>query len=162
MDVLILISIALVLLFGFVVMRGAPYLPTLRAQQQTALELLDLKKGQTLLELGSGDGRMLAYAASKGIKSIGIELNPVLVLWTRVRYWRYRKLICVSWGDFWLTSWPQSDGMYVFLLDKYMAKLDTKIIQYSGKKSYKVASYTFTIPDKKPVMTKNGIHLYHY
>ena len=46
----------LVISFGFVVFVGPPYLPTLDKQVRTALDLLDLKKGQTLLELGCGDG----------------------------------------------------------------------------------------------------------
>lgn len=162
MDVVIFVVLSLILLFGFVVLRGAPYVPTLRTQQATALELLRLRKGQTLLELGSGDGRMLAFAASKGIRSIGYELNPLLVIWTKLRYWRYRELIDVRWGDFWLAKWPPSDGMYVFLLDRYMARLDKKIIQYIGKNSYSVASYTFEIPKKKPVTSRAGVHLYHY
>jgi ribosomal protein L11 methylase PrmA len=69
----------LVILFGFVVAFGAPYLPTLRPQITMALDMLDLKKGQTLLELGSGDGRVMMAAAERGWNVIGYELNPLLV-----------------------------------------------------------------------------------
>ena len=54
-----------ILIFGFVVFFGAPYLPTFNKVQNTALDLLDLKPGQTLIELGSGDGRVMREAAKR-------------------------------------------------------------------------------------------------
>ncbi len=161
---MIIIVVLLIIfgLFSFVVFRGAPYLPTLKQQITDALNLLDLKEGQTLLELGSGDGRLLAAAARRGIYSVGYELNPILVLWTKLRYWKYRKFISVRWGDYWLAEWPKSDGMYVFLLQKYMKKLDKKVIQHSSHKHYKVVSFGFVIPNRKPAKQKNGLNLYHY
>jgi DNA modification methylase len=79
----------LLLAFGGVILRGAPYVPTLDPQARAALELLDLKPGQTLLELGSGDGKILVVAARAGLHVVGIELNPFLVAglcqdWTSV------------------------------------------------------------------------------
>jgi len=161
-DILIIILTFVILLFSFVILRGAPYLPTLKKQVQDALDLLDLKPGDTLLELGSGDGRMLRAAAMRGVYSVGYELNPLLVLWTRIYNWRYRKFISVKWGDYWNSKWPKSDGMYVFLLQKYMSKLDKKLIQYLDGQSYKVVSFGFTIPDKKPIKTIKGLSLYRY
>lgn len=170
MDFLIALVAIVILLFSFVILRGAPYLPTLKRQIEDALDLLELKEGQTLLELGSGDGRFLYVAAKRGVYSVGYELNPLLVIWTRLRYFRYRKFISVTWGDYWKTDWPESDGMYVFLLQKYMKKLDTKIVQYLSQpnticeqhKNYKVVSFGFTIPDRKPIKTKKGLSLYNY
>lgn len=149
-------------LFSFVVFRGAPYLPTLNSQVQEALKLLNLKPGQTLLELGSGDGRLLRAAAEQGIYSIGYELNPLLVVWSKLRHWRYRQFISVKWADYWLAQWPPSDGMYVFLLAKYMKKLDNKVIQYAKGKSYKLVSFTFEIPGRKIVKNRKGLRLYRY
>jgi len=162
MDFLIVLSIVVVLIFSFVIFRGAPYLPTLKQQIEDALDLLDMQRGQTLLELGSGDGRFLGAAAKRGLYSVGYELNPLLVIWTRIRYYKYRKFISVRWGDFWVSQWPESDGMYVFLLQKYMKKLDTKVVQYANDKPYKVVSFGFTIPDRKPTKTKKGLRLYVY
>lgn len=150
------------LLFAFVVARGAPYLPTLKQQTYDALDLLDLKKGQTLLELGSGDGRMMRAAAERGVYSVGYELNPLLVLYSRLRHWRYRRYMTVKWADFWTVEWPDSDGMYVFLLQKYMKKLDNKVIQYSKGKKYKLVSFGFIIPEKQPLSTNKGLSLYIY
>src|SRR5690606_15342477 len=126
---ILLLLASVILLFSFVLVFGAPYLPTLGRQQEVALELLDLKPGQTLLELGSGDGRMLVAAAKRGIRAVGYELNPLLFAYSWLVTRRYRRLVTVKCVNFWQASWPQTDGIYVFLLDKFMPKLHTKITQ---------------------------------
>lgn len=152
---------AVVLLFGFVVLFGAPYLPTRRQQINDALDLLALKPGQTLLELGCGDGRVLLAAAKRGIRSVGYELNPLLVLIAWAVTLRYRSLVKVRLGNYWHKSWPDADGVYVFLLDKYMQKLDRKLTN-EFKKPVKLVSFAFKIPNKKPAKTRGGLFLYKY
>ncbi len=175
LDILIVVGTALVIVFGFVVMFGAPYLPTLNREVEDALDLLDLQPGQTLLELGSGDGKVLLAAAKRGIHSVGYELNPLLVLWTKIRCWRYRSLVRVYAKNFWTAEWPHYDGAYVFLLQKYMKKLDKKIIQSldsdgaasgnqsaqgSGHRSVKVVVFAHKLTDRTPRKTIRGLSLY--
>jgi SAM-dependent methyltransferase len=149
------------LCFAFVILFGAPYLPTLRPQVHAALELANLKPGQTLLELGCGDGKVLIAAAQVGVKSIGYELNPLLafIAWVRTRrYHRHVKVVC---GDFWRAEWPTTDAVFTFLLPKYMNKLDTKIIRYHSK-PVKLVSFAFKIPGKHIDAEKQGVFLYQY
>jgi 16S rRNA A1518/A1519 N6-dimethyltransferase RsmA/KsgA/DIM1 with predicted DNA glycosylase/AP lyase activity len=151
----------LVLLFGFVLFFGAPYLPTRRAQAQAALDLLELKKGQTLYELGCGDGRVLKQAAEKGMNAVGYELNPVLVMVAWMNTIRYRQQVKIIWGDFWRADLSKADGIFVFLLDRFMTKLDDKM-KREITKPIKLVSYAFKIPGKKPVKYKAGMYLYEY
>lgn len=162
LDSLLLIVIVLILLFGLVILRGAPYVPTLKVQVDDVLDLLDLQAGQRMLELGSGDGRLLGAAAKRGIYAVGYELNPLLVAWTKIRYWKYRSHISVEWGDFWLKEWPESEGMYVFLLQKYMKKLDNKIVHYANKKHYKLVSNGFVVEGRQPAAERKSLRLYLY
>ncbi|HTE21682.1 MAG TPA: hypothetical protein VK674_01430 [Candidatus Limnocylindria bacterium] len=159
---LFLLALFFVLIFGFVIFFGAPYLPTLSKQKHIALQLLDLDPGQTLLELGSGDGTMVLAAAQKGIRVIGYELNPLLVLISIFRTRKYRKQVRIIWGNFWWQVWPRTDGVYVFLLDRYMEKLDKKITQNYPEQKVKLASFTFKIPNKKIAQEKEGVYLYLY
>ncbi len=129
MIILFWIGIFFILIFSFVIAFGAPFLPTLSARTEEALDLLDLKPGQTMLELGSGDGRILRAAAERGIYAVGYELNPLLVIWTKLIHWKKRKYITVHWGNYWRHKLPPTDGIYVFLLNPYMTKLDKKIEQ---------------------------------
>lgn len=161
MSVLLILAV-FISLFAVVLIRGAPYLPTMKTQVDTALDLLNLKNGQTLLELGCGDGRVARRAAERGLKVVGYELNPMLVLIARAYTWRYRGRVRIIWADYWRTDWPQADGVFVFLLDRYMQKLDKKIIQQYKNRPIKLVSIAFQIPRKKPRQTENGVHLYRY
>lgn len=161
MTVFWAIGLGLVFCFGLVVFFGAPYLPTLKKQTEEALELLDLKPGQILLELGSGDGRVLRAAAEEGIYAIGYELNPLLVAYSYFRHFKYRRLISLKWTNFWYSSLPESDGIYTFLHTRFMKKLDKKI-SHESTKPIKLVSYAFEVPGRKPQKTLGGLYLYSY
>jgi hypothetical protein len=145
--------------FSLVVLRGAPYLPTKRRQVATTLELLKLKPGQTLIDLGSGDGTVLLAAAKQGIKGIGYELNPVLCAIAWLRLWRYRRLVTIRLGDFWLSRLPECDGVFVFLIEHRMAQLRRKL-ETELTRPTMLASYTFELPGYQPVAERDGVRLY--
>jgi SAM-dependent methyltransferase len=161
-TVLLGVGIAVVLLFGFVVFFGPPYLPTRQRQTQTALDLLDLKPGQTLLELGSGDGRVARAAAARGLRVVAIELNPALVLLSRVVTWRYRRQVRVRWGSYFSLEWPPFDGIFTFMIGRQMAALDERIQAQRRGKPVRLASIAFRIPGKKAVAERRGVLLYTY
>jgi len=158
-----LAAIVLVLMacFCFVVLFGAPYLPTLSLQVDAALQLAGLEAGQTMLELGCGDGKVLIAAAKQGVNVVGYELNPLLAATAWLRTRRYRRQVRVVWGDFWRHPWPPAEVIFTFLLPKYMPKLDKKIMQYHSK-PVKLVSFAFKIPGRKTEAEKHGVYLYTY
>ncbi len=161
MSLFILVVILLVLAFGMVVIFGPPYLPTRRLQIETSLDLLALEPGQTMLDLGSGDGRVLLAAAKRGWKVVGIELNPVLVLTSKLLTWRYRRQVRVIWGNYFAVKWPKAQGIFTFMIGRHMAQLHERLTVWPHK-PVKLASFAFEIPGKKPVTQKDGIFLYEY
>ena len=161
LTVIGLVLLVLIACFGFVLAFGAPYLPTLTPQMHAALDLADLQPGQTLLELGCGDGKVLVAAARRGLNVIGYELNPLLVIVCKLRCWRYRHLVTVKWGDFWRSPWPAADAIFVFLLPKHMDRLDKKIIQYKHK-PVKLVSFAFSLPNREASAHKDSVFLYEY
>lgn len=158
---LIVVLLMLIICFGGVLLFGAPYLPTTQAQVSAALELVDLQKGQMLLELGCGDGKVVIAAAQQGLDVVGYELNPLLAMiaWLRTR--RYGNQVKIIWGDFWHKPWPQTEAIFVFLLPRYMSKLHKKIMQYPHK-PVKLVSFAFTIPERQPDNHQDGVYLYRY
>lgn len=160
-QIILLILLTIVGLFAFVIAFGAPYLPTLSPQIKIALDLADLKPGQTLLELGSGDGRVLLAAAERGINVVGYELNPLLALFSWLRTRKYGRQVRVVWGNFWKQDLPPADAIFTFLLNRYMAKLDSKIEQECVR-PVKLVSFAFEIPGRKPLKQRAGVFLYQY
>lgn len=155
----IIIALVVVLLCG-IVLFGAPFVPTKRAQIAAALELLDLKKGQLLYDLGAGDGRVALAAAKKGWRVVGYELNIFLFLVTLFRTRKYRRLVTVRLQSYWQADFSKCDGVYIFSSSRYMKRLDKKLAD--AKKGTKLASFAFQIIGKKYAEEKDGIFLYHY
>jgi hypothetical protein len=158
---ILILAILLLICFAGVLLVGAPYLPTLNRQIRTALELTGLQPGDTLLELGCGDGRVIIAAARQGFNVVGYELNPMLATIAWLRTWRYRRQVRIIWGDFWRRPWPPAEAIFTFLLPKYMTKLNKKVMQYSNR-PVKLVSFAFAIPGEKAVAQKNGVYLYKY
>lgn len=184
MAVVVVLGFLLVC-FAAVVFVGPPYLPTLAPQVKTALDLLDLKPGDTMVELGCGDGKVLVAAAQRGWNVTGIELNPVLVAVCWLRTLRYRKQVKVVWGNYWnIGKWPPAEGIFGFVLPKYMSKLDACIAGWLARTvvpartgarlqsksatetdtvtEVRLASFAFKIPGKAVAREERGVFLYLY
>jgi mycolic acid cyclopropane synthetase len=159
----VLLLTLIVISFGFVVFAGPPWLPTLSKQKSIALDMLALKPGETLLELGSGDGRVMLAAAERGLKVVGIELNPLLVIVSLYVTRRYRSQVRVIWGTYWGKPWPRADGIFTFMLPKYMGRLDERINKWLPPgKAVRLASFAFIVPGKEPIEERGGVYLYEY
>lgn len=164
MEIAVLVWLVLGLLFlifGMIPLKGAPWLPSLKLHRRAAFDLLDLKPGQTVIDLGCGDGRFLAAAAKLGYEAVGYELNPFMYAAAWIITFRYHDNITLKLGDFWKADISKADAVYVFLFDKYMMQLDEKL-RSEAKPGLKLASHTFKIPGKKIINQKSGIYLYQY
>ena len=59
------------------VQRDVPYVPTPEVVVKRMLQLVDLKKGEFMMDLGSGDGRIaIAAARDHGARAVGIDIDP--------------------------------------------------------------------------------------
>ncbi|HVQ44975.1 MAG TPA: hypothetical protein VMT30_08545 [Candidatus Saccharimonadia bacterium] len=161
MEAIALIALAIVLPFGIGAVLGAPYVPILHRDSRRLLEIANLKPGQTLIDLGSGDGRLLRAAAARGIRCIGYEINPYLVLISRLVCWRYRKLVTIHTADIWHVKLPPADVIYIFILDKYMARLHEKF-RTEITAPTRVISYVFQLPGQTPIHETHNTYVYQY
>jgi len=156
--VILLIVVAAFAVAGFL---GAPYVPILKRDYVPLLELSGLKPGQTLVDLGSGDGRLLRAAASRGIRAIGYEINPFMVFVSRIVCWRYRKLIKIHLANLWQIRLPPADAIYVFLMPRFMERLHAKFTVELTRPTT-VISYVFAIPGQKPIRQGANSYIYRY
>jgi SAM-dependent methyltransferase len=56
-----------------------PFVATPREIVERMLRMADVKAGDTLIDLGSGDGRIVIEAARRGAEGLGVDIDPSLV-----------------------------------------------------------------------------------
>lgn len=139
---------------------GAPYVPVHKVNQKAVFDLLELKKGETFVDLGSGDGRMLRQAASLGVKAIGYEINPVLWFLSTVLCLPKRKNITIKLRNFFYEDLSKADAIVVFLDSRFIAKLERKLEKESKKQ--RVACIAYNLPTKVASKEKDGVFLYNF
>lgn len=134
------------LIFVLTVFLGAPFVPTPSADVKRMLKLAGLKPGEILYDLGSGDGGIIIEAARNyGVKAIGIEINPILVYFSR---WQIRKLglqekVGVYWGDFFKKNLSQADVITTYLFQLTNNRLEKKFISELQPKT-RIVSKSFS------------------
>lgn len=151
--------------FLLIVFRGAPFVPTHHAAIQTLFRLHHFRKDDVLVDLGSGDGRVLVAAAQKGIRAVGYELNPFLVWYSRLKLRRFTPAPEVRLADFWLSPLPKGTAVvFVFLAKPFMAKLDSKLEREALRLGHDIllVSYGMKISSKTPESVDGGMVVYRY
>jgi hypothetical protein len=156
---------AIVLLFGFVVFRGAPYVPSQKRYVKQALsELYPLSDTDTLVDVGSGDGVVLRVASRFGARAVGYELNPALVAISRILSHGDER-VTVHLADFWLTKMPdETTVVYGFMVTRDMPKMVKKMQKESNRLNHTIHFLTYgnEIAGLKPDRTVGGYHRYAF
>ena len=163
MNTLIWVLFALVLLFGFVVFFGSPYVRTLRSDRKRVFdELYKLSADDLVVDLGSGDGVVLREISARGARAYGIELNPALVLISRFLSRRDSRVQIVL-GNLRTTVFPDDATLVYAFINTTHAETVGKIIQREsvriGRELY-VVSYGAKIPGLKIEKKKGAYTLY--
>lgn len=158
--IIAVVLVTFVLLAGVSIIRGAPYVPTHKSQIMLALKMLEKEKVRHIVDVGSGDGRMLIESAKRGIRSTGYEINPILYVVSKLRTRAYRDLITVRLADMWREKLPQdTDAVFVFTMGRYMPRLVKKIKKEGFSKMFLV-SYAFELEDLEATKNEGAIFLY--
>lgn len=143
---------ALAVFFGWVVFCGAPYIPSHKKDVNDAFSVLyKLDKSDLLVDLGSGDGRVLRQAVHKGARAIGYEINPLLVLIANcLSTKKYKNKTILS--DFWITPLPNDvTVVYAFSVSRDIKRL-TNLFQTEANrlgKTISVITYGFELYNLK-------------
>lgn len=113
-----------------------------------------------VIDLGSGAGRLLFMAAKYGARSTGYELNPFLVLWTRlIIFLKRNKEIKVFYRSIYDADIADADVIFLFLYPPHMKKLEAKIFN-EAKPEAKILSYVFQFHNYTPIANEEGIFVY--
>ena len=160
----------LILQIGFVIfffymciasVTGAPFVPTKNASADAMIRLAGIKKGDTLYDLGSGNGKLLFLAAQKGACAIGYEINPILVLLSNIRalFSSNRRHVRTVWKNFWHADIHDADVIFVYLLPWKMKRLADKL-KKELKPGTTIVSNSFIFPGWKIFRQDPANHIY--
>eukprot|EP00439_Symbiodinium_sp_Y106_P054209 s3096_g7.t1 len=125
--------------------------------------------GLRLVDFGSGDGRLVAAAAKHGMHATGYELNPYLVLWSRLRCFRALRAGPGSgqlrWANVWSADLRDADVVTVYgrpgdsFMEHAAKKLDEELPSNAA-----VVSHFFDVPgwERRLVQDVDGLKLYDF
>ena len=125
------------------------------------MKFASIKKNETIVDLGSGDGRLLIKSAKRGAKAIGYEINPFMVIISMI----HRKLegfenqIEIRKESLWKADLAASDVIFVYAKRKSMKKFEDFVFK-SARSGTRIVVNTNPFPNKKPEKEENGIFLY--
>jgi protein-L-isoaspartate O-methyltransferase len=123
----------------------AQYYPTPLTVVDRMLQLGGLKAGETMFDLGSGDGRIPILAAQKyKAKGIGVEFDDSLVRQSqdRVKALGLTSLVTIIHGDLLKQNYESADLITVYLLP-VGNELVTPILDRQLKKGARVVAHDF-------------------
>lgn len=144
MEWLAIILFLLLCSFAYAAWSAAPWVPTKKHDVERVRKLLALQPGETVYELGCGDGRMCLAMAENGAKAVGLELSVLQWLIAELRAWR-RSDVDIRLANLYRHDLSGADAIYMFLMPEVYAKLRPKF-ERELKKGTRVVSYVWPIP----------------
>lgn len=128
---------------------GAVYVSTSLKRIETLVNAVPMKKGQILVDLGCGDGRILRMASKKyGVTAIGCELNPMAFIKAKILCMGYKK-IQLKRVNFFKINLSDADFVFCYLFPDVMKLLSEKL-KKELKPGAVIVSFNFAMPDFKP------------
>ena len=149
-NIFLLFQFLFALFFFFLVLSfytGAPFVPTRTKASKRMIELAHISKGTRVIDLGSGDGKLLFLAASQGGVAIGFEINPFLVLFTNVKalFYPHGTHVHAVWKNFWNADLSNADVVLLYLIPWKMDQLEDKLLKETIPGT-KIISNSFIFP----------------
>ncbi len=144
--------------------RGALWVPTPLPTVRKMLSMADVRPGEVVYDLGSGDGRVIVNAARQfGARAVGIEVDPLRYLWTQlmITVFRLRGQVKVIWGDFFNQDLSQADVVTVYLQQETNLRLMNKLMR-ELRPGTRVVSHAFTFPGWQLIGQDEKAQLYVY
>ena len=129
------------------------WVPSPQALVDRMLDIAKLKPGETLIDLGSGDGRTVITAAQRGATAIGVEYNPNMVALSRENAKKAGVADRVTFieGDLFQADLSKADVITLFLLPDINLRLRPKLLDL--KPGTRIVSNSFDMGDWTPDQT---------
>lgn len=133
----------------------APYVVAPEHAVDKMLEAANLKPGETLYDLGCGDGRIVIAAAERyKVKAVGIEISESLAksVAEKVKKEGLQKRVTIIHGDFMKTDLSKADVVTLYLATTANDTVRPNLERFLRPHA-RVVSYDYPVPGWKPVET---------
>lgn len=130
----------------------APYVPTPQEVVDRMLELAEVRSGDVVYDLGSGDGRIVIAAARRyGVKAVGFEIDPALVKLSRsnVRAAGLEHLVEIREVDLQQADLSGASVLTLYLYPEANLRLRGPVMRQL-KPGSRVVSHQFSMGNWKP------------
>jgi len=126
------------------------WVPTSEALVEKMFELAGLTPDDYVMDLGSGDGRMILAAAKRGARGTGVEYNPDLVEYSRklANEQGVADRARFVQGDMYVADISKASVLALFLLPENLRKLTPNFLNL--RPGSRIVVNTFGIPDWTP------------
>ena len=145
-----------------------PLLKTPKSVLQEIVDTMDLKNGDRLVDLGSGDGSLLLKAHRQSMcECTGYDISPIMLILAKTRkvlQFPLDKKINFEAEDIFKVDLNKFTKIYCYLDQKSMEILKPKFEEFV-KKNGEIYSYRYGIKgmdNEKIITLKNEDHLYMY
>lgn len=126
------------------------YVPTPKDIVRRMLRLAGLRRGETLLDLGAGDGRVLIEGVRRfGARAIGVEIDPERLARIKERLTATRTEAEVIQADFMDVDVSSADVVAMYLSASVNANLAPKL-RSELKAGARVVSLDYVLPNWRP------------
>ncbi len=123
------------------------WVPTPEELIESMLDMAKVTPDDSLIDLGSGDGRIVIAAAKRGARALGIEFNPDMVALSKSNAMKEGVATKATFmqGDIFEADFSQATVITMYLLPDLNMKLRPKIL--AMKPGTRVVSHAFTMED---------------
>ena len=150
-------------LFGGGPALDVPYAETRTEAVEKMLDMAGVAPGDRVIDLGTGDGRMLLQAAARGAGGLGVDIDPVLVADANASAAAQGVADRVAFRtqDLFETPIADADVVTMFLLPEINLKLRPRLLS-ELRPGARVVSHAFTMGDWRPDLAERvgGSRLY--
>jgi len=138
---------------------GAPWLPVRKRDIKAAFDLVDVGANDLVIDLGSGDGRLLIAAAEKGAQVVGYELNPILCAISRFRLRGFNAPCTVHRENLLKADISKATIIFFFGIHELMPRVAEKL-KKEASPDVKIISFAFELPGLVEVKKEGIARLY--
>ena len=125
------------------------YVPTPQQLVDVMLQMADVKKGELLYDLGSGDGRLVISAAKNhGARAIGIDIDPERIAEAKnnAAEAKVEDKVEFRQADLFTSNFKDADVITLYLLDELNRRLRPQIFA-QVKPGTRIVSHAFSMGD---------------